>query len=68
MERIGHHTYRCTTCDAVIELETDASPVVVLAAQSGKPNQRVVTAAGVEVHRCPFPTLGTARRSVQLTE
>jgi hypothetical protein len=68
MERIGKRTYRCTTCDAVVELNTDASPVVMLAAQTGKPNERVVTAAGVEVHRCPFPTLGNAQRNVQLAE
>ena len=68
MERIGKHTYRCTTCDAVVELQNDDAPVVVLAAQTGKPNERVVTAGGVEVHRCPFPTLGSHARSAQLTE
>ena len=68
MERIGNRTYRCTTCDAVVQLETDDSPVVVLAAQTGRPNERVVTAGGVEVHRCPFPMVGTSRRAVQLTE
>jgi hypothetical protein len=68
LERIGKHTYRCTTCDAVVELQTDHTPVVVLAAQTGKPNERVVTAGGVEVHRCPFPTLGEHSKSVQPAE
>ena len=68
MERLGERTYRCTTCDAVVELRTDEPPVVVLVAQSGKLNERVVTAGSVEVHRCPYPTPGDQPRVVNMAE
>ena len=68
MERLGERTYRCTTCDAVVELQTDDVPVVVLIAQSGEHSERVVTAGSVEVHRCPYPELGARPRVGKIAE
>ena len=55
MERIGDGIYRCTVCGSEVQVGTDGTPVAVLVGQSGKPNERVVTVAGKEVHRCTFP-------------
>jgi hypothetical protein len=35
----------------------------MLTAASGKQSERAVTVEGVEVHRCPFPTVGRGERS-----
>jgi len=52
MRRIRPDTYECSLCGAIVEVSGDARPVVMMAAQSGEPNVRVVTVEGVEVHRC----------------
>lgn len=58
MERIGDGEYRCTACGSALQVGADANPVAMLVAQSGKPNDRVVTVGEVEVHRCRFPADG----------
>ena len=40
---------------------------MMLYAQSGKPNERAMTVADVEVHRCPFPTLRHGSRVVAVS-
>ncbi len=58
MRLIKRGVYRCTMCDVVVEAPPrsgKSTPVTTLVANSGKPTERVVTIAGVEVHRCQFP-------------
>jgi hypothetical protein len=62
MERVGDRAYRCTTCNAVIHVESDARPVVVIAAHSGNPPERVVTVSDVEIHRCEILPVGATGR------
>ena len=51
-------TYRCTDCDARVEVaDGGEQPVEGLLRRSGRPSHRVVTVAGVEVHRCLSPFL-----------
>lgn len=60
MQLIRDGVYRCTICDAIVEVDGSETPAVVLVAAGGKSTQRVVTVAGVEVHRCPFVPHGSA--------
>jgi hypothetical protein len=62
MERVGDRAYRCTMCDAVINVESDAKPVVVIAAHSGKAPERVVTVGVAEIHRCEILPVGATGR------
>jgi hypothetical protein len=55
MEWIDRDTYLCTVCSSVVEVPGGERPLTVIAAQSGEPNVRIVTVAGVEVHRCVLP-------------
>ena len=60
IDEIGgsENTYRCTDCDTSVEFtDVGQPPVEGLLRRSGRPSQRVVTVAGVEVHRCPSPFL-----------
>ena len=60
IDEIGgsENAYRCTDCDITVEVDGDGQrPVEGLLRRSGRPSQRVVTVAGVEVHRCPSPFL-----------
>lgn len=51
-------TFRCAECDAVIAAsEHDDQPIESFVGESGRPVHRVVTAGGVEVHRCLSPFL-----------
>jgi hypothetical protein len=52
MKRIGPDTYVCTLCNTTVEVSGEERPVVVIRADSGQPNIRVVTVQDVEVHRC----------------
>ena len=60
IDEIGgsENTYRCTDCDTSVEFTDDGQrPVESLLRQRGRPSQRIVTVAGVEVHRCSSPFL-----------
>jgi hypothetical protein len=46
----GH--YRCALCGADLAFPTTARPQVVIEAASGKPNVRVLSLDGREIHRC----------------
>jgi hypothetical protein len=61
MESLGDRSYRCTMCDAVIHVESDAKPVVVIVADSGRSPERVITVGDVEVHRCEILRVGAGR-------
>jgi hypothetical protein len=52
MKRIGPDTYICTLCETTVPVSGEERPVVMLAAESGQPNIRIVSVAGIEVHRC----------------
>jgi hypothetical protein len=62
MKRINPDTFVCTLCNTTVAVNGEDQPVIVLAAQSGQPNMRLVSVDGVEVHRCTIPaTPGTIR-------
>src|SRR5689334_2740880 len=45
--------YQCVLCGAVLDIiPLTASPQAVLEARSGKPNVRVLSMDGLELHRC----------------
>ena len=44
--------YECAYCGAVLDLPSDAEPMVVFHASSGRPNVRVISLDGNEIHRC----------------
>ena len=50
--RLHKGRYECFYCGAVRDLPGDQDPQVVIHATSGKPNVRVVSIEGREVHRC----------------
>ena len=52
MEQLGARTYRCTLCSVVVHVETDETPVDMIAAESGQAPERVVSIGDVEIHRC----------------
>ena len=50
--RLVDGRYECAHCGAVLDIDADAEPMVVVHAASGRPNMRVITVDGDEVHRC----------------
>jgi len=64
MRKLSPGESRCAICHAL--LPTNARPkrpIVVVTSRGGEPTDRVVTLAGSEIHRCPFPEVhGKARR------
>jgi hypothetical protein len=62
VQLIREGVYRCTICDAVVEVDGPETPAVMLVAAGGKATQRVVTVGGVEVHRCTFAPPGSRPR------
>jgi len=52
MDRSDERAYWCAACNEAMRISDDEVPVEMIAAQSGGPNVRIVTVAGVEVHRC----------------
>jgi hypothetical protein len=66
MRQIGPDTYVCTLCNATVFVSGLEPPVAVIVGQSGRPNIRVVSVEGVEVHRCAVaaePTPSTPVRT-----
>jgi hypothetical protein len=49
--------YECAHCGALLELDADAEPTIVFHAASGRPNMRVITVDGHEIHRCEVKDL-----------
>lgn len=59
---VGRSFHQCTNCDAQFEIAAGYEhPSMMVLGASGQPNQRVVTIAGIEVHRCPFPSFEGTR-------
>ena len=50
--RLVDGRYECALCGEVLEIPLGAEPTIVIHAASGKPNTRVISVDGVEVHRC----------------
>jgi hypothetical protein len=44
--------YACSFCGAILEISTEMSPHVTIEGKGGRPNVRILTLAGDEIHRC----------------
>ena len=44
--------YECALCGAQLDMPRGTQPTSTLCGMSGKPNVRVLTVGGKEVHRC----------------
>ena len=50
--RLNDGRYECAHCGAVLDIPLVEEPKVTIHAASGKPNMRVLTRHGKEIHRC----------------
>jgi hypothetical protein len=51
--RLHDGRYLCRQCGSELEIPLRATePLATIHAASGKPNMRVITCAGLEIHRC----------------
>ena len=53
--RLHDGRYECTLCGAVLDVDSETEPKVAIHAASGKPNERVLSIDGNEIHRCVRP-------------
>jgi hypothetical protein len=44
--------YACSFCGAILEISTETSPHVTIEGKGGRPNVRILSLAGDEIHRC----------------
>jgi hypothetical protein len=44
--------YRCALCGEILEIPDVGEPRITVEGSGGKPNQRVLSINGEEVHRC----------------
>ena len=44
----------CALCGEPVMAPSDQRPLIMIKAESGKPNQRVISLEGRELHACPF--------------
>lgn len=54
--RLHNGKYLCTLCGEQIDIAPEQQPLVLIKASGGKPNLRVISLDGVEVHACPVGT------------
>jgi len=47
----GRHV--CVLCGTEVDVPLDQRPLVLIKAASGKPNMRVISLNGKELHACP---------------
>ncbi len=52
--------YVCALCGADLDV-SEADTVTTIAGASGKPNVRILSAHGTEIHRCEMPRRGRRR-------
>jgi len=50
--RLSNGKWECAYCGSELDLPRDKAPMVVIHAASGKPNERVLSLDGHELHRC----------------
>ena len=63
MWKLSPGEYRCPICNAVLPINAGPEhPIAVLTSRGGEPTYRVVTLAGSELHRCPFPAVHGNRK------
>jgi len=63
--RLVDDRYVCALCGMQLDLAADSVPTLTIHAARGKPNLRVVTFDGVEIHRCEVMTVrNTAANTV----
>jgi len=59
MRLVRSGVYRCTICDDIIFVGSDAPPTATFADTSGANMiERILVVDGVEVHRCIYATAG----------
>jgi hypothetical protein len=51
--RIEGELKRCVLCNAILDVPDGAQPASHIEGQSGRPNERILTLNGTEIHRCP---------------
>jgi hypothetical protein len=59
--RLSNGKWECAHCGTVLDVPDDQVPMVVIHAASGKPNERVLSLDGRELHRC---VVEDARRAI----
>ncbi len=58
--RVENGKFVCVLCgEALTVSETDT--VTTIAGSSGKPNRRILSVKGKEIHRCDMPSRGPRR-------
>ena len=50
--RVRDGTYQCSMCGTTLDVVPNVLPQVTIIAAGGKPNIRILTVDGREVHRC----------------
>jgi hypothetical protein len=50
------HVYRCALCGHAIDIPEGVEPRIALEGAGGRPNQRVLSIDGDEIHRCTVVT------------
>ena len=50
--RLHDGRYECIHCSAVLNVDVTERPIVTFSAASGRPNIRILSVRGVEIHRC----------------
>jgi hypothetical protein len=66
MSKLSPGEYQCPICSALlVTRDGPERPIAVLTSRGGELTQRVVTTAGFEIHRCPFPGLLQGRGSAR---
>jgi len=56
MLRMRDGIYQCSLCGAMVDVRSNVRPQVTIVAAGGKPNVRILTLDGHEIHRCEMPS------------
>jgi hypothetical protein len=52
--RLNDGRYECVQCGAVLDIPTDAAPLVTIKTSSGSGAMRTISYQGRDVHSCPL--------------
>ena len=61
--RQSNGKWECAYCGTELDVPMDKVPMVVMHAASGKPNERVLSLDGQEIHRCVIGSVRGAAMS-----